>query len=124
MTAPPLQKALGIKSQDKIEESYGAFSRAWERKAWRIAPERIIGKEKKKVMKELYELMKKARPGAAFDMETDLIAGRILDSLAMIRLVVAIEKEFDVKITPKDMTPDNFKSVASIYALIEKLDEE
>lgn len=42
----------------------------------------------------------------------------------MIRLVVAIEKEFDVKITPKDMTPDNFKSVASIYALIEKLDEE
>ena len=41
MTAP-LQKTLGIKSQDRIEESYGAFSRAWERKAWRIAPERII----------------------------------------------------------------------------------
>lgn len=76
MTAPPLQKALGIKSQDKIKESYGAFSRAWERKAWRIAPERIIGKEKKKVMKELYELMKKALPGAAFDMETDLNCGQ------------------------------------------------
>ncbi len=75
-------------------------------------------------MQELFNLMKKVLPDAAFDEHTDLIAGRILDSLSMIRLVVAIEKEFDVKITPKDMTPDNFKTVGTLQALIEKLDEE
>jgi acyl carrier protein len=39
----------------------------------------------------------------------------------MVNLMLAVEAEFDVKIPDRDMTPANFRSVARIEALVEKL---
>jgi acyl carrier protein len=44
-----------------------------------------------------------------------------ISSLDMVNLMLAVEAEFDVKIPDRDMTPANFRSVARIEALIEKL---
>ena len=44
-----------------------------------------------------------------------------LSSLDMVNLMLAVETEFDVKIPDRDMTPANFRSVARIEALLEKL---
>jgi acyl carrier protein len=44
-----------------------------------------------------------------------------LSSLDMVNLMLAVEAEFDLKIPDRDMTPANFRTVARIEALIEKL---
>jgi acyl carrier protein len=43
-----------------------------------------------------------------------------VDSLAMVKLMLAIEAEFDIMIAPADITPENLRSVAAIAALIER----
>ncbi len=44
-----------------------------------------------------------------------------MSSMKMINLMLAIEVEFDVSIPQSDITPDNFQSIASVEALVEKL---
>jgi len=47
-----------------------------------------------------------------------------LSSLDMVNLMLAVEAEFDVKIPDSNMTPENFRSVARIAALVESLPEQ
>ena len=44
-----------------------------------------------------------------------------ISSLDMVNLMLAVETEFDLKIPDRDMTPSNFRTIARIEALIEKL---
>lgn len=44
-----------------------------------------------------------------------------LSSLKMVNLMLAVELDFDVVIPQQDITPENFFSVASIEALIVRL---
>ncbi len=44
-----------------------------------------------------------------------------LTSIDMVNLMLAVEAEFDVMIPPSDITPENFRSVATIEAMIAKL---
>ena len=41
-----------------------------------------------------------------------------LTSLDMVNLMLAIEAEFDIEIPQADMTPDNFRSIEAIEALV------
>ncbi len=44
-----------------------------------------------------------------------------ISSLDMVNLMLAIEAEFGLKIPDRDMTPANFRTIARIEALVEKL---
>ncbi len=44
-----------------------------------------------------------------------------ISSLDMVNLMLAVETEFDLKIPDRDMTPSNFRTVARIQTLVEKL---
>jgi acyl carrier protein len=52
--------------------------------------------------------------------ETDLIATGLLDSLALVDLLVQLEQEFDVQINLDDLEIDNFRSVRNIAAFIHR----
>jgi acyl carrier protein len=54
------------------------------------------------------------------DYETLLVEKAILNSLLMIDLVLFLEKEFGVRIHPSEVTRQNFKSINTIVALVEK----
>ena len=41
-----------------------------------------------------------------------------LTSLDLVNLMLAIEAEFDIEIPQADMTPDNFRSIETIDALV------
>lgn len=59
----------------------------------------------------------KRRSGIQVGMEQDLRnAG--LTSLDLMSLMLAVESEFDVYIPETQMTPENFRSVRSIEALV------
>jgi len=44
-----------------------------------------------------------------------------LSSLDMVNLMLAVEAEFDLKIPEADMTPQNFRSLSAIEALVAAL---
>ena len=56
--------------------------------------------------------------GAAPD--TDLIATGMLDSLALVDLLVQLESEFKIKINLDDLEIDNFRSILNIAAFISR----
>ena len=44
-----------------------------------------------------------------------------VSSLKMVNLMLAVELEFDIAIPQSDITPENFQSLASIQALVQKI---
>jgi acyl carrier protein len=46
-----------------------------------------------------------------------------LTSIDMVNLMLAVEAEFDVMIPQSDITPENFRSISTIEALIAKLNQ-
>jgi acyl carrier protein len=44
-----------------------------------------------------------------------------LTSMAMVKLMLAVEVAFDIAIPDADLHPDNFRSVAAVEALVRRL---
>ena len=75
-------------------------------------------------MEDLLKILKKIKPEVDFTKENNLIEDEILDSFDIVSLVAAIDDEFDIQITAKDIVPENFNSAEAMYKLISKLEEE
>lgn len=75
---------------------------------------------KSKVM----EILQDVRADVDFENETKLIDNKVLESFDIISLVGELSDEFGIEIGPKEMTPQNFNSVDSITAMVERLQNE
>jgi acyl carrier protein len=51
--------------------------------------------------------------------DTDLIEGGLLDSLALVELLFALEREFAVTIALENLDIDTFRSIRTIAELVE-----
>lgn len=51
--------------------------------------------------------------------DASLFDAGVIDSFGMIELVIQIEEEFAIKVTPEEATVDRFRSVSSITAYVE-----
>jgi acyl carrier protein len=62
------------------------------------------------------------KPDAAASLPAE---GRLselgMSSIKMVNLMLAVETEFDLTIPQGDITPDNFRSVATVEALLARL---
>jgi acyl carrier protein len=52
--------------------------------------------------------------------DESLIRSGVLDSLTLLQLIAFIEEYFSIKITDKEMNPDNFQTINVIKAFVEK----
>lgn len=75
-------------------------------------------------MEKVMEILRELRPDVDFDTCTTLIDDGILDSFDIVSLIGELTDAFDVEISFDDIDPENFNSAESIYALIQKLEEE
>lgn len=75
-------------------------------------------------MEELLNILEEIEPDVDYETCTTLIDDHILDSFAILSLVSEIEDNFDVKVTPGEMTAENFNSAQAIWAMIQRLEEE
>ena len=75
-------------------------------------------------MEELLELLEGVKLGVDFKNEKDLIGTGILDSISIVEIVGELNDEFDIEISPIDIVPENFKNVDTIYALVQRLQED
>ena len=58
--------------------------------------------------------------GGAVDPEASLISAGILDSLALLKLIIFVEERFEVKVFDGEVIPSNFETVAAIRSMIER----
>ncbi len=74
------------------------------------------------VEQELKEfIFREIMPGeemTQLDEEDNLIDSGILDSLGMVKMITHLEEEYGIDVEADEMTPENFRSIASIAALI------
>ena len=78
-----------------------------------------IGKESF-TMDELIEILEDLVPDVDFETCTTLIDDKLLTSFDILSLVSEIEDQFDVELSPVDLTPANFNSAEALWALIQK----
>jgi acyl carrier protein len=57
--------------------------------------------------------------GAKLDSNTDLIGSGMLDSVAVLRLILFIEERFGVHVADGEVLPDNFRTVDMIRSFVE-----
>jgi len=75
-------------------------------------------------MDELLEILEDLHDDVDYETCTTLIDDKILDSFDIVTIVAEVNNVFDVQIPAEELTEENFNSAASLYALIERLEEE
>jgi acyl carrier protein len=65
------------------------------------------------------EIATDLEPGALAHDE-DLLAAELIDSLGITELLAFLEASFGISVGGEELTPDNFRSVDSIAALVER----
>ncbi|HUM84598.1 MAG TPA: acyl carrier protein [Lachnospiraceae bacterium] len=75
-------------------------------------------------MDELIEILQDVQPDADYENCTTLIDDGILDSFAVLSIVSELEDQYDIRITPADIVPDNFNSAQAIYSMVKRLSGE
>ena len=72
------------------------------------------------ILNYIREQLTHGQPDGEITEEDDLLGSGIIDSLGMMRLILFLEKEFDVSIPPEDMTIENFMTVSHIRTYLKK----
>ena len=75
-------------------------------------------------MEELLEILEEINPDIDYENETNLIDGKVLDSLSILTLITEICDVFDIEIGPKWMRNENFNSVEAMWKMIQAILEE
>ncbi len=68
------------------------------------------------------KILEEMHPEVDFEKEQNLVGDMILDSFDLVSLISEIEEAFEVRISAKDIVPENFNSAQSMYAFIERLE--
>ena len=86
-------------------------------------------------MDTILEILETIKPGADFASSTrmhrklqasstDFIEEHLLESMEILQLVSELNDEFDINITLPYIKPENFKSVESIYNMVQEILED
>ena len=75
-------------------------------------------------MEKLLSILSELHPEVDFENTEGLIDEGILDSLDIVKIVTAIDGEFDVLIPAEEIMPENFNSAKALMELVERLEEE
>lgn len=75
-------------------------------------------------MERLLEILEDIQPDVDFETRTDLIDGHLLSSLSILSLIAELEEEFDITIPAVEIVPANFNSMAAMWEMIQRLQEE
>ena len=75
---------------------------------------------KKTIQQEIAEFIATLNPAAksGLDPEANLLEEEIVDSVAMMNVIVWLEEHFKLSIDPDDLTPENFGSINGIVAYL------
>ncbi|SEQ37121.1 Phosphopantetheine attachment site [Butyrivibrio sp. TB] len=70
------------------------------------------------------EVLSGVKEDVDFENETALIDDGILDSFDILQIISALNDEYDISIPASEIIPDNFNSAESLWAMVERLQNE
>lgn len=71
-------------------------------------------------MNKIIDILTEIRPEFDFSINVNFIEQGMLDSFDIVSLVSTLDEEFAISIDGLDILPENFSSIKSIIALLEK----
>lgn len=74
-------------------------------------------------MEQLMEILEEIDESIAWKEEGALIDDHVLDSLSVVSLIAELEDAFDIEIEAAEIIPKNFNSVAAMWEMITRLQE-
>ena len=74
---------------------------------------------KERIRKFVVDELGQDRPATDFADETSLIDNGVIDSLAIVKVVLFVEREFGIKVRDEEVLPASFDSIASIASFVE-----
>ena len=69
---------------------------------------------------KVLEILLDVVPDVDFENEIDLVAGKIIDSFAVVAMVNELNDALDIDIPSREILPENFYSLDTITKLVEK----
>jgi len=75
-------------------------------------------------MDEVLEILQDIDPTIDYENVTDLIDGKVLNSLQIVTLVSEVSDHFDITITPKYLEPKYFNSVEAIWEMVQEIQDD
>ena len=72
------------------------------------------------IVAHLETLLAGSNPSLTIEADTDLIAGGLLDSLNIVRMIQFIETRFDIQIDDDDISPELFTSANHLARYVAK----
>ena len=79
-----------------------------------------MGGPKEADMKSVKQILERLRDDVDWDHNDDLLQESLLDSLDIIQLVSELDENFSISIEATDLTPENFRNIQTISALVER----
>lgn len=74
-------------------------------------------------MEKIIEILEGLKSGVDFEHETQIVTGKVLDSIDITALIADLEDTFDVEIGMEYMENSNFDSAEAIWEMIQELQE-
>jgi D-alanine--poly(phosphoribitol) ligase subunit 2 len=75
-------------------------------------------------MEELLEILEDIKEDVDFENITDLYDGKYLDSLDVLQIIAALNDEFDIQVPASEIVPKNFNSMAAMWDMVQRLQDE
>lgn len=75
-------------------------------------------------MEKLIQILEEIRPDIDFMNEKNLLDGGFLDSFDVVSIISEFNDEYDINIRVTELTPENFNSVESMMAMVQRLKKE
>lgn len=69
---------------------------------------------------QVLEILLDVVPDVDFENEEDLVGAKLIDSFAVVAMVNELNDELDIDIPSREILPENFYSLDTIVALVEK----
>lgn len=72
-------------------------------------------------MEKLLAVLKEVKPGVDFENATNLLSGKLIDSIDMTTILAQLEDTFDIEIDMEYITPEYFDSARAMWDMIQEL---
>lgn len=72
-------------------------------------------------MEKLLAVLKEVKPGVDFENATNLLSGKVIDSIDMTTILAQLEDTFDIEIDMEYITPEYFDSAQAMWDMIQEL---
>ena len=73
------------------------------------------------ILFQVKEILNEVKPTKDLASVNDIVEGGYIDSFELMSLIMTLNERLDIEISLDDMTPENFNTVDSIVAMVERL---